>query len=135
MKQLKKDLQAVTKDLKKLTQKTDKIIKQLEKFEKSESKKGPKARKGKGLPEIDLVMAQILRKKIYPTDIILAHIIRNKDGIDRKTLTEMTGFKGRKIGNIVFKLRKEGKIRSERKEGLRGAAYGLGMSRTFYFEA
>ena len=51
---------------------------------------------------------------------------------DRNTLEEMTGFRGRKTRNILFQLKKEGKIRSERKEGLRGKAYGLGMSRVIY---
>ena len=135
MKQLQKDLQGVTKELKKLAQKTDKIIKQLEKFEKSQRAKELKAKKVKKVTEIDPVLARIMRDKIYPTDIVLAHIIASRDGIDIKTLEKKTGLKYYPIRQIILRLRKQGKIKSKRKEGLRGAAYGLGKSRTLYFGA
>ena len=45
MKQLKKDLMAVAKDLKRLTQKTEKMIKRLDKLEKkAQGAKKPKAK-------------------------------------------------------------------------------------------
>jgi hypothetical protein len=34
-----------------------------------------------------------VRDKISPTDIVLAHIIGSRDGIDIKTLEKKTGFK------------------------------------------
>jgi hypothetical protein len=135
MKQLQKDLAAVTKELKKLAQKTDKIIKQFEKFEESQAAKKPKAKKVKKVTEIDAVLARIMRQKIYPTDLVLAHIIGCRDGIDTKTLEEKIGLKYYTIRQIIFRLKKEGKITSKRKEGLRGVAYGPGKSRTVYFEA
>jgi hypothetical protein len=125
----------VTKDLKRLTQKTDKIIKQFERLEKAQAAKEPKAKKVKKVTEIDVVLARIMRGKICPTDIVLAHIIANRHGIDIKTLEKKTGFKYYTIRNIIHMLRIQGKIKSKRKEGLRGAAYGLGMSRILYFEA
>jgi len=135
MKQLKTDMNAVTKELKRLAQKTEKIIKQFEKLEKAQAAKEPKAKKVKKVTEIDPILARILRDKICATDIILAHIIGSGDGIDIKTLERKTGFKYNTINQIVFRLKKQGKIKSKRKEGLRGAAYGLGKSRTPYFEA
>ncbi len=134
MKQLKKDMKAVTKELKRLAQKTDKIIKQFERLEKAQAAKEPKAKKVKKVTEIDVVLARIIRNKICPTDIVLAHIIANRDGIDIKTLEKKTGFKYYTIRNIIHMLRIQGKIKSKRKEGLQGAAYGLGKSRTIYFE-
>ena len=135
MNQLEKDLKAIGKDLKKLTQKTEKMIKQLEKPDKAQAAKEPRAKKVKKVTEIDPILARILRDKICATDIILAHIIGSRDGIDIKTLERKTGFKYNTINQIVFRLKKQGKIKSKRKEGLRGAAYGLGKSRTPYFEA
>jgi len=135
MKQLEKDLKAVTKELKRLAQRTDKIVKQFEKFEKGLAAKEPKTKKAKELTEIDPILARIIRNKICPTDIVLAHIIGSRDGIDIKTLEKKTGFKYYTTRNIIHMLRIQGKIKSKRKQGLRGAAYGLGMSRTLYFEA
>ena len=135
IKQLEKDLKTVTKELKRLAQKTEKIIKQFERLEKAQAAKEPKAKKVRKVTEIDPILARILRDKICATDIILAHIIGNRDGIDIRTLGKKTGFKYNTIDQIIHSLMKQGKIKSERKKGLRGAAYGLGMSRTLYFEA
>ena len=135
MKQLKKDLKAVTRELKRLAQKTDKIIKQFERLEKAQAAKKPKAKKVRKVTEIDPILARILRDKICTTDIVLAHIIGSRDGIDLATLEKKTGIKYNTISQIVMTLKMQDKIKSKRKEGLRGAAYGLGMSRTLYFEA
>ncbi len=135
MKQLKTDMNAVTKELKRLAQKTEKIIKQFERLEKAQAAKEPKAKKVKKVTEIDVVLARILRDKICPTDIVLAHIIGSRDGIDLATLEKKTGFKYYTIRNIIHMLRIQGKIKSKRKEGPRGAAHGLGKSRSLYFEA
>ena len=133
MKQLKKDFQAIIKEHKKLAQKIDKIIKQLERFEKAKKTKDLKAKKLQEVPEIDPILAHAIRRKIFPSDIVLAHIIANRDGIDLASLEKKTGFKNYSIKNIIHRLRKQGEITSKRKEGLRGAAYGLGKSRTLYF--
>ena len=130
MKQLKKDMKAVTKEIKRLAQKTEKIIKQFERLEKAQAAKEPNAKKAKEVTEIDPILARIIRNKICATDIILAHIIGSRDAIDIKTLQRKTGFKYNTINQIVFGLKKQGKIKSKRKEGP-----GLGKSRTPYFEA
>ena len=135
MKQLKKDLQAVIQEHKKLTRKIDKIIKQLERFEKAQRAKDLRAKKLKKVPEIDPILAHAIRRKIFPSDIVLAHIIANRDGIDLATLEKKTGFKNYSIRNIIYELKKQGKFTTERKVRLRGEAYGLGMSRILYFEA
>jgi hypothetical protein len=135
MKQLKKDLQAIIKEHKKLAQKIDKIIKQLERFEKAEETKGLKAKKLREGTEIDPILANAMRRKIYLCDIVLAHIIGSRDGIDLPTLEKKTGFGYYTIKNIIHSLRVQGKITSKRKEGLRGEEYGLGKSRVLYFGA
>jgi len=135
MKQLKRDLQAIIKEHKRLAQKVDKIIKQLERFEKAQRTKGLKTKKLREVTKIDPILANAMRRKLYPSDIVFAHIIGSSDGIDLPTLEKKTGFKNYTIKNIIHRLRMQGKITSKRKKGLRGAAYGLGKSRTLYFEA
>ena len=109
MKQLKKNLKAVAKDLKGLTQKTDRMIKRLEKLEKkAQAAKKPKAKKAEKPAAKEV-------KKATATDTVLAIVKRSRKGIDTATLEKKTGFKGRKIRDTIFRLRKQGKIKSEPK--------------------
>jgi hypothetical protein len=127
---------AVVGDLRKLAQKIDKITKRVERIEKTQKPKKTKAVELNEVPEIDpAILARSIRGKIYPTDIILGHIIANPDGIDINTLEKKTGLKYKAIKQIILSLREEGKIRSKPKEGLRGRKSVAGMSRSLYFEA
>jgi hypothetical protein len=136
VKQLKTELQAVVRDLKKLSQKIDKMAKRVEKMEKPLKSKKTKAVKLGEVPGIDpAIVARAIRGKIYPSDIILAHIIANPDGIEMATLEKKTGWKYDTIRQILHKLRTQDKIKSKRKEGLRGKAYAAGKKRFLYFEA
>jgi len=105
MNQLKKNLKAVAKDLKSLTQKTDKMIKQLEKLEKAQAAKKPKAK---------AVRKTTAKKptRVSASGTVLAIIKRSRKGVDKATLRKKTGFEGRKIGDIAYRLKKEGKIKS-----------------------
>ncbi len=105
MKQLEKDLKAVAKDLKGLTQKTEKMIKQLEKPDKAQAARKPKAK----------AVKKIIAKKptrVSSSDTVLAIIKGSRKGIDKATLRNKTGFEGRQIGDIIYKLKKQGKIKS-----------------------
>ncbi len=108
MKQLEKDLKAIGKDLKKLTQKTEKMIKQLEKPGKAQAAKKPKAKAAK---------KAIAKKptRVSASGTVLDIVNRSRKGVDTATLEKKTGFEGRKIRDIIFRLRKQGKIKSERK--------------------
>jgi len=108
MKQLKKDVRAVVKDLKRLTQMTDKIVKQLEELDKAQALKKPKAKARKK------VVGKKARKT-NPSDTVLAIIKRRKKGIDVATLEKGTGFKKNNLRAIIFRLRKKGVIKSEGK--------------------
>jgi len=128
---------AVVGDLKKQAQKIDKITKRVEKIEKAQKLKKPKAIvELSQVPGIDpAILARAIRGKIYPSDIILAHIIANPDGIEMATLEKKTGWKYDTIKQIIYRLRTQGKITSKLKEGLRGKAYAAGKRRFLYFEA
>jgi len=133
VKKLKSELLVVVRDLKRLCQKIDKITKRVEKIEKPQKTKTVALRE---VPGIDpAIVARAIRGKIYPSDIILAHIIANPDGIEMATLEKKTGWKYDTISQILHKLRTQDKIKSKRKEGLRGKAYAAGKKRFLYFEA
>jgi len=108
MNQLKKNLKAVARDLKKLTQKTDKMIRQLEKLEKAQAPKKPKAK---------AVKKAVARKpaKLSASGTVLAIIKRSRKGVDKATLIKKTGFEGKKIKNTTYRLTKQGKIKKDRK--------------------
>ncbi len=108
MKQLKKDLKAVAEDLKRLTQKTEKMIKQLEKPGKAQAAKKPKAKAAK---------KAIAKKpaKASASETVLTIIKRSRKGIDKATLTKKTGLKDSNIRTILYRLSKQGKIKSDPK--------------------
>ena len=54
-------------------------------------------------------------KKVSDSDAVLAIIRRYKKGVDGATLRKKTGFEGRKIRDIVYRLKKRGKIKVEGK--------------------
>ncbi|MBL7204300.1 MAG: hypothetical protein ISS63_08205 [Desulfobacteraceae bacterium] len=104
MKQLKKDLQAVSKSLKQLTLTTEKIAKKLDKLEKPKPVNKSKA---KAKPKVTKKPT-----KVSAAATVLAIIKRSRKGVDVATLKNKTGFEGRKISNIVQRFKREGKIKS-----------------------
>jgi len=105
MKELKRDFQSVLNSLSELTQKTEKMIKRLEKLEKGQAAKKPKTKKAEK-PDAKKV------KKATATDTVLAIIKRSRKGVDTAALKKKTGFKVRSVENIIYRLKKEGKIKS-----------------------
>ena len=99
MKQLKKDLQAVSKSLQQLMLRTEKIAKKLGKLEKAKAK------------------LKITKKpvKVSAAATVLAVIKRSRKGVDVATLRNKTGFESRKISGIVQRFKKEGKIKNSGK--------------------
>ena len=53
--------------------------------------------------------------KLSASGTVLAIVKRSRKGIDTATLKKKTGFEGRKVRDIIFRLRKQGKIKSERR--------------------
>ena len=98
MKNLKKDLQGVTKDLNAITKKVDRMLEVVGKLEK------PK-----------VVKKTVVKKAatVAATDVVLGIIKKSGKGIDTAGLKKKTGFKERKIWDIIKTLKKQGKIKSE----------------------
>jgi len=106
MKQLKKDMHAVVRDLNRLTQKTEKIVKKLEKLEKIKPLKRPKP-KAKKKPVVKKAKGK------SPVETVLAIFKRRKKGIDVATLKKMTGLTDNSLRGVIFRLRQNGEIKSE----------------------
>ncbi len=108
MKQLQKGLQSAIKALNALATKIDAISKKLEVFDKAKSTpKSPIKSMKKGTP----------KKVAVPTasETVLKVINRSKKGVNTAALIEKTGFNTKKIRNVVFRLKKQGKIKSPKK--------------------
>jgi hypothetical protein len=119
MKQLKREFKLVLKSLKALSQKTEKMIKTLDKLEKSQMgkktrvKAKPKAKSIKKAPVRKLVASK--KTKLTAADTILSVIKKSRKGVDTAALTKKTGLEGRKIWDITYRLKKQGKIKKDRK--------------------
>ena len=132
MNQIKKDLKAIAKVFKGLTQKTDRMIKQLKELEKPQATKEPKPKparskhkipkkapvpktpvKGKAL-KAKPVKKAIAKKptKLSASDTVLAIIKRSKKGVDTVALRKKTGLKDTNIRTILYRLSKQGKIKT-----------------------
>ena len=126
MKELKKDMKAITKELNGLIQKTEKMKTRLEKLEKTQTTK--KVEK-KAVPETKKTKKAVSKKvtkavskkatKVTAIDTVskIFTSSRSSKGIDVATLKKKTGFDEKKIWNIIYSLKKQGKIK--------GLQYGL----------
>ena len=133
MKALKKELKSVVKSLKSLTKQTEKIAKALEKIQTPRpAKKRPiaKARKkavtkkvvkkAVAKKAVKKTVVKKARKKTAPkkatgktaTDTVLSIIKRSKKGINTATLEKKTNFDAIKVRNIIFRLKRQGKVKS-----------------------
>ena len=120
---LKKNLQSVTKALNALVKKVDQIVVAVGKLEKSKVTKKPKAKTVKAKPAKKTVAKKVAVKKpaakkpgqLTAVDTVLGFIERSEKGIDTAALMKNTGFNEKKIHNIVYKLKKQGRVKSEGK--------------------
>ena len=123
MKKLKKDLEAISKALNGLAQKIEKLQEQI--GEQAEPTKKPKAKAVKAKAVKKAPVKKVAAKKAAPkkavqkkakpataADTVLAIIKRSKKGVNNAALMEKTGYNQKKISNLVFKLWKQGKIKS-----------------------
>jgi DNA anti-recombination protein RmuC len=110
MKKLKEDLQELEKSLKQLVRKTEQMGKSLNKFEKT-----PVPKKSEAKPKAAKKLVPQKPTEVTATDTVLDIIKRSKKAVDTATLKEKTGFKDNKIWAIFARLKKQGKIKSERK--------------------
>ena len=143
MKALKKDLQSVMRDLKSLTKKTERMAKKLNKLAKAQAAKKAKAKtkvrakaktrvkakaktrvktKAKAKVKVRPARKKKVAKKVavkkgtrgVASDTIFKIIAKRKKGVGMEVLKAQTGFKDKKIRDIIYRLKKQGKIKSAR---------------------
>jgi len=112
---LKRDLQAVKKDIIALEKKLDKLLSAVAKPQKSKSSKKikRKAVKAKARRKMAIKKATPRKKarKMTATEQILSIVRRSRKGVDVPALKSKTGFEDKKVRNIIFRASKEGKIK------------------------
>ena len=101
-KNLKKNLQAINREIKVLVKKVDQMIVAVGKLEEVKTAKAKPAKKSTTKNSAKLTAA----------DIIFGIIKTSKKGVNVSTLMEKTGFNKRKIYDNVKVLKKQGKIKS-----------------------
>ena len=111
MKQLKKDLKAISKSLKKLERMAEKVAKRLEKLEKAAPAKKPRAKKA-AKPKAPKKTAAKREGKATAIGTILDIITKAEKGVDTATLQKQTGLKTKQIWNVINSLKRQGKVKS-----------------------
>ena len=113
MKNLKKDLQAVSKELKALANKTERIMNAVDKFEKAQAaakaKPKAKAKTAKKAPAKKPAAKKATAQTA--TDQVVNIIKTSEEGVDVPTLVKKTDLADTQIRNIVFRASKQGKIK------------------------
>ena len=121
--QLKKDLMAVNLQIKTLSKNIEKMIVAADKLETTNPSKKTKAKTAKEA-SAKKKAAQSKPKASPPAkstdnltaaDTVLGFIQRSRNGINSLKLIKKTGFNQKKIANIIYKLKKQGKIQSPEK--------------------
>ncbi len=106
---LKAQLSSIAKDVKSLNTNLEKLLKELERIGKvSPVKKLPKKVAAKK------ATAKKAADKVTAYDTILGIINKRKKGITNPELMKKTGFDKKKVANLLFKAKKNGKIKSEK---------------------
>jgi len=115
MKNVKKDVQAVTKELKGIQKKAKQLKTRLDKIEKAvaaaKAKPKVKAKTAKKAPAKKKPVAKKKAAAQTATDQVMNIIRRSKKGVDAPTLMKKTGLADKTIRNILFRAGKLGKIK------------------------
>ena len=112
MKQFKRDLESLAKNLGKLQNKIDQMTKRLDSSEKAQFEK-PKTRTAKKAATGKRLAAKA--KEPTATGLVFDIIKKSKKGVDTATLREKTGFAEKRVYNCIFILKKKGMVKSAEK--------------------
>jgi hypothetical protein len=111
MEKLKKDLQAVSKEIKALTKKLDRLVKSVG----GGSKKAPAKKKGASRKKPAVKKKTSAKKtasKATAFDTVITLISRSQTGVNTSQIKAKTKFDDKKIANIIFKGKNRGLIKS-----------------------
>lgn len=110
VKDLEKDLLSVRTELNVLAKKFEKIQKQIETLDRPKAVKVKTARKSSARKAPARRAPAKKVAKITAADTVLGLIERSKQGIDAATLIKETGFDRQRVYDIIYGLKKQGKI-------------------------
>ena len=116
MKELQSVLNIVSDGLKTLAKGVEAIAEKVDEASKSQGAVKPKRRKPSTSAKKVKTAKKATKKKnvtsATDTDKVLAIIGRTKKGVSTATIMEKTGYDQKKIANIIYRLRKQKKIKS-----------------------
>jgi len=120
MKQLKKDLKAVSKGLKQVERMAERLAKRLDRLEKAGAAKKPRAKKvakAKAKTPRTAPKKAVAKREGKATAIrtVLDIITKAEKGVDTATLEKQTGLKTKQIWNVINSLKRQGKVKSAEK--------------------
>jgi hypothetical protein len=107
MKAMKKDLQSITKGLKRLLKKTERIERELDKL--------PSARRGRPSAKAKGTRGPVRHSEQSVTDRVYTVIEKSRRGATTTQIGEKTGFDNKKIWNAINRLKTQKKIKSARR--------------------
>jgi predicted Rossmann fold nucleotide-binding protein DprA/Smf involved in DNA uptake len=108
-------LKTVVEGMKAMAQGIEALAEKLDGIAKAkldEKAKAKPTRKAPATPKKKVAQKAAPKKPITAAETVLKIINRSKKGVSPATISEKTGFAPKKVHNIVYKLKKEGKIKS-----------------------
>ena len=113
---LKRDLQAVKRDIKALEKKMEKLLNAYGKPQKPKTAKKAKRKTARAKTKRAVAVKKAAprkksAKRVTSTEQILKIIRRSRKGVNVPALKAKTGFEDKKVRNIIFRASKEGKIK------------------------
>ena len=117
MKDLDVFLKTVVDGMRSMAQGIEILAEKMDTIAKSRMDEKPK-KKAKPARKAPAKVKKPVQKKEKPAtaaETVLGIINKSKKGVDTATLIKKTGFEPKKIHNIVYKLKKQGKIKSVEK--------------------
>ena len=120
MKQMKKEVESITKELKSLTQKTEKIVKALGKLEKPQAKPKPVKKAAKPRKAIKKAAVKKPAKKATTNKsakgtvvgAVMGVIQANSKGVNTDQIMEQTGLNKKQVRGTIDRAKREGKIKT-----------------------
>ena len=114
MKEMDVFLKTVVDGMKVMAQGIEALAEKLDTIAKSRSDETPKTVAKKAAKKAP-AKKTVAKKQATAVDTVLGIINRSKKGVDTDTLVKKTGYDKKKVANLVYKLKKQGKIKSEEK--------------------
>jgi ATP-dependent Clp protease ATP-binding subunit ClpA len=115
MKELQSVLNIVSDGLKTLAKGVEAIAEKVDEVSKSQGVVKPKKKPSTSAKKVKAAKKAANKKAVKPatdTDKVLTIIGRSKKGVSTATIMAKTGFDQKKIANIIYRLRKQKKIKS-----------------------